>query len=338
MFSRSESYANSLKGFDVSSITTINNDILTRPFLSLAKNGESIIIASPDFDSLRGDMSVFHLTQSIASSSDTEIVLENTSEIGNDFRDEYFNSIKSNLDLQKTILVPTSAFNKDFTNNTYTQLVFSSTTSSMAPNTEYGTYVVLDKNGDEITFQLDNDRTLRFYRNSDTEYFIYKNEETEPFLTQQPGDNNSFEGLEWTIGSLFASYLPNDVICFGPDEMVETDQGNIHISDVKEGKHTIRGQKVERVSRNRCLEDKVVLIRQDALGENKPNKDTLVSLNHKIMYKRKYIHAQYLKNINGVEIINSYHRVLFNIQLPKYTYMKVNNLLVETLHPNRFLK
>lgn len=333
-----ESYANPLKGFDVSPIVTINNDILTRPFLSLAKDGESLIIASPDFENQRGKVSVFHLEPFITSSNDTEIILESVSEIGNNFRNEYFNSIKSSLDLQKTILVLSGAFNKDFTDNTFTELVFSSDTSSLTPNTEYGIYVVLDQNGNEITFQLDNQKTLRFYRNSDTEYFIYKNGETNPFLTSQPGDNGSFEGFEWTIGSLFASYLPLDVICFGPEEMVETDQGHIPMCDMKEGEYTIRGQKVERVSKNRCLEDKMVLIRQNALGENKPNKDTLVSLNHKIMFKRKYIHAQFLKHINGVEIIHSYNRVLYNVQLSTYTHMKVNNLLVETLHPNRFLK
>lgn len=333
-----EAYANPLKGFNVNPVITINGDTLTRPFLSLAKNGQRLIVTSPDFDNSRGEVSVFHLKQFVSSSNDTQIILENISEIGNDFRDEYFNYIKSNLDLQKTILVPTNAFNKDFTDNTFTQLIFSSEVSSLTPNTEYGVYVVLDQNGNEITFQLDDQNTIRFYRNSDTEYFIYKNGETTPSITSQPGDNGSFEGFEWIIGSLFASYLPFDVICFGPDEMVETDQGDIHISNVKEEEHTIRDQKVVRVSKNRCLEDKLILIRKNALGESKPNKDTLVSLNHKIMFKGKYIHAQYLKKMNGVEIINSYNRVLFNLQLEKYTYMKVNNLLVETLHPNRFLK
>lgn len=85
------------------------------------------------------------------------------------------------------------------------------------------------------------------------------------------------------------------------------------------------------------MDEKVVLIEKDALGKNYPNKDTIVSLNHQILLDNKYIRARSIRK-NGVTLIDSNNRALYNVMLPKYTHMRVNNLVVETLHPNRHLK
>lgn len=325
-----EPYSNSLFGLTSASVEGF--------FLALSKDGLRLVTSSPGYDLQRGLVNIFGLESLLTSSTDTTQTLNSNSQIGTSNRDGYFNSIKSSLDLEKTVLVLSSAFGETFTDNTYTQLIYSSVTTVASPNPDYGLYVVLDTNGSEITFQLENNKTLRIYRNTNIEYFIYKDGETEPYLTQVPGDSGSYEGLDWKLGSVFANYIPSGVICFGPDEIVETDQGVYPISKIPEGETSIRNHKIERISKTRCQEDKMVLIRKNALGENKPNKDTLVSLNHKIMHQNKYIHAQFLKKMDGVEIINSYNRILYNVQLSKYTHMKVNNLTVETLHPNRFLK
>jgi hypothetical protein len=82
------------------------------------------------------------------------------------------------------------------------------------------------------------------------------------------------------------------------------------------------------------LDDKVVLIEKDALGKDYPTKDTIVSLNHQILLDNKYVPARRIKR-DGVYRIESKNRELYNIMLPIYTHMKVNNMIVETLHPSR---
>lgn len=74
-----------------------------------------------------------------------------------------------------------------------------------------------------------------------------------------------------------------------------------------------------------------------ALGKNYPNKDTIVSLNLQILLDNNYIRVRSIRE-TGVSPIDSNNRSLYNVTLPKYTHMRVNNLVVETLHPNRRLQ
>ena len=62
-----------------------------------------------------------------------------------------------------------------------------------------------------------------------------------------------------------------------------------------------------------------------------------MSLNHKVHFKGQMVAAKNLPRGDGIELIDSEHRVLYNVMLPKYTYMKVNNMIVETLRPMKHL-
>ena len=88
-----------------------------------------------------------------------------------------------------------------------------------------------------------------------------------------------------------------------------------------------------KLSRTRCKETKMVSIKKNSLGENIPNKDTLVTMNHQIFYNQKMVPARVLTRKNGVSFVESNNQIVYNVLLPTHTYMRVNNMTVETLHP-----
>jgi uncharacterized protein YjbI with pentapeptide repeats len=246
----------------------------------------------------------------------------------------FFNS----LNLPSETTVSSSVFNDSFITKDNTKVILPSTTPSYTPTIEEAVFAIMNTDGDSVTFNLPNEETLTIRRDTLTDYSVFKNDETDPLSTHTTGDTSSFGDFEWKIGSVLAQLnLPFGVICFGPTEMVETDQGMIPIQEIHASKHTIRGEPVTQKTNIRCLDDKVILIEKDALGKDYPTKDTIVSLNHQIFLDNKYVRARHIKR-DGVHRIDSNNRELYNIMLPKYTHMKVNNMIVETLHPNRRLK
>lgn len=246
----------------------------------------------------------------------------------------FFNS----LNLPSETTVSSSVFNDSFIKKENTKVILPSITPSYTPTIEEAVFAIMNTDGDSIIFNLPNEETLTIRRDSSTDYSVFKNDETDPLSTHTTGDTSSFGDFEWKIGSVLAQLnLPFGVICFGPTEMVETDQGMIPIQEIHASNHTIRDLPVTQKTSIRCLDDKVVLIEKDALGKDYPTKDTIVSLNHQILLDNKYVRARHIRR-DGVYRIDSNNRELYNIMLPKYTHMKVNNMIVETLHPSRRLR
>ena len=246
----------------------------------------------------------------------------------------FFNS----LNLPSETTVSSSVFNDSFIKKENTKVILPSITPSYTPTIEEAVFAIMNTDGESIIFTLPNEETLTIRRDSSTDYSVFKNDETDPLSTHTTGDTSSFGDFEWKIGSVLAQLnLPFGVICFGPTEMVETDQGMIPIQEIHASNHTIRDLPVTQKTSIRCLDDKVVLIEKDALGKDYPTKDTIVSLNHQILLDNKYVRARHIKR-DGVYRIDSNNRELYNIMLPKYTHMKVNNMIVETLHPSRRLR
>jgi hypothetical protein len=282
---------------------------------------------------LTGSFTIAFNASLYGSSDGYDINVKTSFDIGND-PTSFFNS----LNLTSNVLISSDLLNDPFITNSDTEVVFSSITPSYTPTTEDSVFVVLDTDGSSITFNLPEENTIKIVRDSSTQYSVFKNEETTAFLTQTTGDIGSEEDFEWKIGSVLAQLnAPFGVICFGADEIVETDQGYVPIQQIDTKTHTIRDLPVEQRSHIRCMDEKVVLIEKDALGKNYPNKDTIVSLNHQILLDNKYIRARSIQK-NGVSLIDSNNRELYNVMLPEYTHMRVNNLVVETLNPIRHLK
>jgi len=128
--------------------------------------------------------------------------------------------------------------------------------------------------------------------------------------------------------------VPLSTICFVSETSVFTDQGTIYIDKIIPGKHTINNKKIVEVTKTRTTQDKLVLIKKHCFSENIPNKDTIMTTNHKICINNKWIKAKELvNNFDNVEFIKYDGEILYNILMETHNIMIVNNLVVETLDP-----
>ena len=132
-------------------------------------------------------------------------------------------------------------------------------------------------------------------------------------------------------------------ICFPKGTPIETDQGTFAIdklaSIVRRGNMTltINNKPIVAISQTLSTDKTLVCFEQDSLGPNKPNKMTMVSHEHKIGYKGHLIKAKYFVEYlpkDRVHLVpHSSSDILYNVLLDEHSIMKVNNLSVETLHP-----
>ena len=135
----------------------------------------------------------------------------------------------------------------------------------------------------------------------------------------------------FTIGSLNITYNSGS-ICFLGSERVLTDQGQIRF-DKLTTRHTINGYKITRVTSTYNADDYLVYIREGALGNNVPNKNTYISKNHGIIINNYLVRVKTI--INGNTVIRAYRdpELIYNVLTEVQTIMYVNNIPCETLNP-----
>ena len=136
---------------------------------------------------------------------------------------------------------------------------------------------------------------------------------------------------------------PYSNICFPRGEKVLTDNGYKNIEQIDIKLDTIRGEKIEELTQTQTQEKELVLIKCGALMKNMPNKDTLITNNHKVFYKGKLVEAYKLVRMveAGVELVDYNGETLYNILLEgeKEGKMVVNGMIVETLsHTNNIAR
>jgi len=136
---------------------------------------------------------------------------------------------------------------------------------------------------------------------------------------------------------------PYSNICFPRGEKVLTDNGYKNIEQIDIKLDRIRGEKIEELTQTQTQEKKLVLIKCGALMENMPNKDTLITNNHKVLYKGKLVEAYKLVTLveTGVVLVDYNGETLYNILLEgeKEGNMVVNGMIVETLsHTNNIAR
>jgi len=118
--------------------------------------------------------------------------------------------------------------------------------------------------------------------------------------------------------------------CFPPGENVHTDQGLILIEKLIPGEHTIHGNKIVDVTYKTSPNARLVLLPMGIISENVPNKDTLITTTHLVLYNGQMRPAS---DIPGKKYHPYVGEPLYNVLMEKYDMMKVNNMTVETLHP-----
>lgn len=134
--------------------------------------------------------------------------------------------------------------------------------------------------------------------------------------------------------------LPTPVvpICFPAGTPVLTDQGYIPIEQIDPEINTIRNKIIVAITKTITNHDKVVCFEKHSLGYNVPNKRTLVSLNHGIIYNTKLIPAKkFVGRKNGIYFKKYNGEYLYNVLMEKHMGMLVNGMKVETLDPKNIV-
>jgi hypothetical protein len=127
------------------------------------------------------------------------------------------------------------------------------------------------------------------------------------------------------------------VICFAADTSVITSTGPKMIQDITSS-DTINGKQVHSLVSSivRKNTDQLIKISKDALGENKPDKDTVCTVFHMILDGEDWTQAHNL--VNGTTVTrfsNPENTRVYNILLADEAWgtMFANNLVTESLHP-----
>lgn len=127
---------------------------------------------------------------------------------------------------------------------------------------------------------------------------------------------------------------PVSNICFPANTPITLDQGIVAIDLINPAIHTIRNKRIVAITKTTSAQNYLVRIEKDALGTNLPSEATIISPEHKILYKNTLVAAKqflgYFEKINKAEYNNE---PLYNVLLDDYSKMNVNNLTVETLDP-----
>jgi hypothetical protein len=136
------------------------------------------------------------------------------------------------------------------------------------------------------------------------------------------------------IGSLNSPPVFVSDVCFPAGTRVRTDQGVIRIEKLNPDIHTIRKKNIVAITKTLSNEKHLISIEKDSLFENVPSEKTIISQKHQIFYQGKMYPANhFVDDFKGVEKVKYHGETLYNVLLETHEKMIVNNMLVETLHP-----
>ena len=152
--------------------------------------------------------------------------------------------------------------------------------------------------------------------------------------TYSGGSNNQ--------GSLFSYEItprpvPISNICFSAGTLITTDQGEISIEKIIPFENTIHNKKIKAITKTVSQDTYLVCFDKNALGKNYPNKKTILSKNHKIVYKGTMIEAYKFLGIEKVQKVDYNQEILYNVLMEQYETINVHNIMCETLHPNNII-
>ena len=128
-------------------------------------------------------------------------------------------------------------------------------------------------------------------------------------------------------------------ICFSKGTIVSTDQGNVEIQNIVPGKHTIGEKAICHITKTISPEKKIVCVKKNAFGKNKPNKAITMSGNHCIQCEKgAMVKAKDLVASNrNMKFVEYNQEPLYNVLMEDHNVIKVQNLEVETLDPENIV-
>jgi hypothetical protein len=131
---------------------------------------------------------------------------------------------------------------------------------------------------------------------------------------------------------------PGNLVCFAENSMVFTPKGEVPIQDLNQGDvvydKNFNHQTVEFVAKRTIFPSKSINkysipyeIKQGQLGENVPNRDTIVSAAHLISHNGQMVSALKLGKAIDVDSVITF----YNVSVSNYSTMIVNGMVSETL-------
>ena len=149
---------------------------------------------------------------------------------------------------------------------------------------------------------------------------------------------NGFGFINITQPILNDDIIPISNICFPKHTQIQTDQGIINIENININIHTIQRKKILKITKTITQDKYLICFYKNSLGINYPNKDTIMSKDHKIYFMGKMIESYKFMNIfENVKKIKYNGEILYNILMENYEKINVNNLICETLHPENII-
>jgi hypothetical protein len=140
-----------------------------------------------------------------------------------------------------------------------------------------------------------------------------------------------------TFTTTASSSIVINNICFPAKTPIVTNQGIIDIDKINPSIHTIRNKKIVAITKTISNKKYIICIEKDAIEKNIPSKRTLISSEHKLLYKGKMVEAKYLTKLDGIYKIKYNGEILYNVLMEEHEKMITNNLIVETLHPENIV-
>ena len=124
-------------------------------------------------------------------------------------------------------------------------------------------------------------------------------------------------------------------VCFPAGTPIVTDQETIIIEKICVDRHTVGGNRIVAITRTTTEDECLIRVDPDALGKNIPSIPTIMSCMHSVLFMGDMIPVYKLANLEKVyKIPYTPGTLLFNVLLDIHSKMVINNMTVETLHPN----
>jgi uncharacterized delta-60 repeat protein len=145
------------------------------------------------------------------------------------------------------------------------------------------------------------------------------------FITRYLGDNTTTTTTTTTT----------EPICLPAGTPIRTDQGIIAIEQIDTKVHTINNRRIIAVTKTITPEKNLVCFEANSMGINCPSKRTVMTPGHEVLYKGKLVQSKhFVGRVEGVHTIPYNGKdVLYNVLQEKHGLMRVNNMVLETLHP-----
>ena len=145
-------------------------------------------------------------------------------------------------------------------------------------------------------------------------------------------DTYEYENIKIIFGGL--EFNINNVICFHEDTIINTDQGDIKIKNLK-SHNTIQNNKILYLVKSKILHDNFVLIKKNAFGDSIPSNDITLTPTHLIVKDNNIVYANSL--INNTTVLNIKNKIkshVYNIILFNKNFITINNLQLNTFGIN----